>query len=46
MILTTRYESNPKANDWNGSETFMPVKIHVLKKTSVAKLFKHIENKN
>ena len=25
---------------------FMSVKIHVLKKTSVAKLFKRIENKN
>ena len=46
MILTTKYESNPKAIVWDGSEKFMPVKIHVLKKTSVAKLFKLIENKN
>ena len=46
MILTTRYESNPEAIVWNGSEKFMSVKIHVLEKTSVAKLFKHIDNKN
>ena len=45
MILTNRYESNPKAIVWNGSEKFMPVKIHILK-MSVAKLFKPIENKN
>ena len=46
MILTASYESNPKAIVWNGSEKFMSVKVHILKKTSVAKLFKHIENKN
>ena len=42
MILTTRYEKNPKAIVWNGSEEFISVRIHVLKKASVPKLFKHI----
>ena len=35
IILTTRYESNLKVTVWNGSEKFMSVKIHVLKKASV-----------
>ena len=39
MIFTIRYESNPKANVWNGSKKFKSVKIHVFKKASVAKLF-------
>ena len=39
-------KSNSEAIFWNGSEKFMSVKTHVHKKTSVAKLFKHIENKN
>ena len=39
MILTTRYESNPKAIVWNGSEISMSVKIHVPKKASVVKLY-------
>ena len=38
MILTARYESNSKATVWNGSEKFMSVKTHVLKKASAAKL--------
>ena len=42
MILTTRYESNPKATFWNGSEKFMPVKIHFLKNISVAKIYSDI----
>ena len=46
MVLTARYESNPKAIVWNSSEKLMSVKIHALKKASVAKLFKHIENKS
>ena len=46
MILITRYESKPKAIVWNGSEKFMSMKITFVKKTSVTKLFKHIENKN
>ena len=46
MILTTRYERNPKTVFWENSEKFMSVKVHVLKKASVAKLFKYIENKN
>ena len=46
MILTTWHESNLKAIVWDGSGEFMSVKISVLKKTSVAKLFKHTENKN
>ena len=46
MILTTRYEGNPKAIVWNGSEKFMSIKIHILEKASIAKLFKHIEIKN
>ena len=46
MILTTRYESNPEAIVSNGSEKFTSVKIHVIKKTCVVKLFKHTENKN
>ena len=39
MILTTRYESSPKAAIRNISEKLMPVKIHVLKKASVVKPF-------
>ena len=45
MILTARYESNPKAIVWNGSEKFMSVKIHGFEKKSVAKIFWHVENK-
>ena len=30
IILTTRYESNPRAIAWSGSEKFMTVKINVL----------------
>ena len=37
------YESNPKVIVWNGSEKLMSVKIHVLKKSYVVKLLKHIE---
>ena len=33
MILTTRYENNSEATVWNGSEKFMSVKIHVLRKS-------------
>ena len=46
MENITRNESNPKAIVWSGSEKFMSVKLHVLKKTSAAKLFKHIGNEN
>ena len=38
MILATRYESKPKTAVWNGYEKFMCVKIHALKKASIAKL--------
>ena len=30
IILSTRYESNPRAIAWSGSEKFMTVKINVL----------------
>ena len=39
MILNTRNESNPEKTAWNGSEKFMSVKIHVLTKASIAKLY-------
>ena len=39
MILTTRPKSNPKTGTRNGSEKLMSIKIHVLKKASVAKLY-------
>ena len=39
IVLTARYESNPKAIVWNSSEKLMSVKIHALKKASVAKLY-------
>ena len=29
MILTVRYESNPKGTVWNGSEKFMSLKKHL-----------------
>ena len=38
MILITRYESNPKATVWDGSEKLMSVKTHVLKKPPAAKI--------
>ena len=42
MILTTKYESNPKATVLNGSEKSMSVNIHVFKKTSSVKLYSDI----
>ena len=42
MILTTKYESKLKVTVSNGSEKLMSVKIHVLKKASVAKLYNGI----
>ena len=39
MILTARYASNPKPTVWNGSEKLIYVKIDVLKKASVPKLY-------
>ena len=38
-IVTTRNESNPKAAVWNGSEKIVSLKIDVLKKASVPKLY-------
>ena len=37
MILTTRYESNPKGSAWKVSKKFMSWKIYVLKESSVDK---------
>ena len=42
LILTARNESNPKATAWDGSEKFISVKFHVLKKAYVAKLYNGI----
>ena len=45
MILTIRFENNPKVTFWNvlkGSEKFMSINNYVLKKASVAKLYSDI----
>ena len=36
MILSTRYENNPKATVWNGSEKFMSLWKHLLQSFTVA----------
>ena len=42
MIYITRYESKRKSTVWNGFKKLISLKIHVLKKASVAKLYNGI----
>ena len=39
MILTTTYESNPKAIVWNGSKKLMSVKTRTIKEVSVVQFY-------
>ena len=43
MILTTRYESNPKATARKGSEKIISLKIYVLKEATVDAMKKHLK---
>ena len=39
MILTTTYESNPKATVWNDSKKLMSVKTRTIKEVSVVQFY-------
>ena len=39
MILTTTYESNPKATAWNDSKKLMSVKTRTIKEVSVVQFY-------
>ena len=43
MILTTRYESNPKATAWNGTEKSMSLKKHLNSTVSFVDIFQNID---
>ena len=43
MILTTRYESNPEATAWNGTEKSMSLKKHLNSTVSFVDIFQNID---